>query len=535
VSPQTEGEIAVYLNTSPTTPALTFSNTTGRDEITTSLTGFTFIDDIAAADKPKAVGGGDNDNGIKVEAGGSGTLEVDAGPADQDLEVPSSTSSTAAVTVFDPAGNFTGTTLADGVTHLTLRTNDNDMGSSQYDPVHGTGDGSRVYVDHLSGGMHLTVDTGAGTFDTVTIGDNGTVSEKATVKTGAGDDIVNVEAVDSDDGASAIVDFGSDDPGGNVLNVHGLGTATVSYVGGARMSPIVIDQVNVSGVDGDQATLVVSSPATIVDLELVRTGYDLGTVDDGNATISADTTIGTLDVAHSALVSIEAPTEITDGLNLEGTVDFRNGSAGSTVDTLDFEHSDSLLNIDGGADVSVDTLETDSSGTIDADDSGALAITDATITNPLTFNLTTLAEVSITTCNISSGDTLVVNGGTELTIGTLNASDGAVHVNGGAGVTVEETSTIDELDVEGESAGILIESTKTHIGSLHVQDGGLVTIQPRSSGARVLEVDGLDLGSDGSGNPTGTLDLKDNDLIVGPEWCERRALRSGQGMDHSRL
>ena len=61
----------------------------------------------------------------------------------------------------------------------------------------------------------------------IVLGSNGSIPEQATVVTGAGHELVEVEDFDSDDSADVLVDFGSGNGVGNgiglhnVLNVHG--------------------------------------------------------------------------------------------------------------------------------------------------------------------------------------------------------------------------------------------------------------------------------------------------------------------------
>jgi hypothetical protein len=91
---------------------------------------------------------------------------------------------------------------------------------------------------------------------------------------------------------------------------------------------------------------------------------------------------------------------------------------------------------------------------------------------------------------------------------------------------VEDQSIIDDLNVDGSGASALFKDTErqvgndilvTHVGNAVITNFGLVTVQardqsPTSTNARKLIINNLDMGTPSP--PVGTLDLKDNVLII---------------------
>jgi hypothetical protein len=476
---ENSGQVRVFLNTNtsnPPVPDHIFTNTDGMDIVDCgSLANFTFIDRVPAALKPAT--DGDGHNGIKVQAGSGATLSVEAADDETLIEIPDSVSNLTTVKTTDTSTNVGYSRAGAGVSNVTIRTNDLDDldGIDDYYPDGGT----LVRVPKLYGTIHITVDTGDATYATVTLGEGDTV-HNAKVKTGAGHDVVNVEAFDSDDGADAIVDFGAGTGSGdglglsNVLNVHGAGLATIAHVDGGS-GLIVVDQVNVSS----GGSLTVEEEATIGDLEIT---------DGGGATLGAEGTfIDTFGIAGGGTASVEAETTIGE-LTLTGIADFSGDSATSTIDTLIL--IDGTLNVNADAIVTAATLDVPSfsDGIINAVDGSTLTVDTAEmdIYGTVNFNLTTLADV---------------------TVETFDAENGTVNVNDGGLLTIVEASTIAILTAD-DDASVLFEATGSHLSYLNINDGALVTLEESANRDKAIVTEHLSI--DG-----GTLDLVNNALIVG--------------------
>jgi hypothetical protein len=104
----------------------------------------------------------------------------------------------------------------------------------------------------------------------------------------------------------------------------------------------------------------------------------------------------------------------------------------------------------------------------------------------LTFNLTTLADVTVT---------------------EFDSPDGTVYVNDGGLLTIDEASEIGTLNVDDEGSVLFQDSGSHLMNALTISDDGLVTFEESSGEDKVLVAHTLTISG-------GTLDLKDNDLIV---------------------
>jgi hypothetical protein len=296
------GYVYVYRNNSPSY-SYEFSDPSGTDTVDAGGQTVVCKDEVPAVDKPTG--------GIVFTNASDGTLELDVGVNDTEVDVTSSTSSSAAISIVDSTDSVTGyDSLGTGVPNLTIVAND--------------AGGATVNVPYLATAIHLTVDTGAGTYDTINLGDDDTVTG-AVVNTGAGHDTVAVSS-DGDDPTTATVDFGAgtgsgDGLGlGNVLNVdNGYCTVTLADNAGDGHT-VVVDTVNVT----DDSTLIVGSKATIGTLSVDRESEGL--------VEASGTTIETLD--NEGTVAVEAPTTVGSDES-SGTTEFTGASDASTVDLVD--------------------------------------------------------------------------------------------------------------------------------------------------------------------------------------------------------
>ena len=218
----TAGEVDVRSGSPTGTLLHHFSGAGDQDVIISPYTGVTFYQQVPAVNMPTG--------GILVSAGGSGTLEIDAGALDQQLDVTASTSTSATITVTDATDSVAANSyFGAGITHLNLVTN-NVVATD-------ASGGTIVNVPNLASATHLKVETGLGTYDTINLGggDNSNLID-AVVHTGAGHDAVLVTSYDGSDvdGVStATVDMGAgtgtgDGLGlGNTLHVGSGGTVTL--------------------------------------------------------------------------------------------------------------------------------------------------------------------------------------------------------------------------------------------------------------------------------------------------------------------
>jgi hypothetical protein len=542
----TSGQVRVFLNTNTTpTPDHLFSNTTGQDLILLgSLTNFTVIDKVTAKDKPGADAQGDK--GVKVQGGGGGaTLVLDASGRDgsNDPTHPNDTliqvlnndhievTDRSTSTVVDGFSYF-----GSGVSHLVIKTNNVDAVAARLpvdteepinyfdgfdDKSNGnfvSGEGTNVFINGLTSGIDVLVDTGAtGTFNKVLIGQDSIV-EQVTVVSGAGDDTVAVQRDNGDDSADVLVDFVYADELGldNLLVVQSEGTVHLDNAPGQTDHPIYVDTVKVrGGGSGTRGELILEHEATIDDLDVE--GYGILTI------ATDDAIVNSLSVAGNGELEAQAQATILD-FSLDGTAFFNSSSAPSSIDTLDMHHN-SVLNLDGDAEVSMDDeldkLTVDGHATINAPNGSTLTIQTAEVTNAgiLTINL---ADEGAADVQVEGTFTVVnrlnVNDGGLLTVGVFAVS-GLVSVSENAKVTVEGTSDINDLEVAGTEALVLFKATGTHVNNMSITDGGVVRLEPRpgvpeSHPSKVLIIDNsLVLQSSGT-TPTGTLDLTDNALII---------------------
>jgi uncharacterized delta-60 repeat protein len=471
--------------------------------------GLIFVDEVSAADKPSGHVFFDNASG--------GTLDVDDSTnfADRLMQVTVSSATGATIEVSDTASNVGIDQFGDGVTNLTLRTNDkiatdyyaNGGDGSEVDVAYGTtplgGD-----LPELSPITALTVDTGAGTYDTIHLGAGavdapedpvqGLTVTGAIVHTGAGHDTVSVSGDFSnaggapDEASTARIDFdyASSLGSGNVLISHNYGIATL--VGGH------VDEVSLA---------------------------------DGNLVVGAATTVGSISVdatASTSTIEVDAPLTVMNSAGTTGvvllsngsTITFTGSSATSQVHVLDLEES-STANVGYLANVSIDTM-TGTSGTIIVAADGSMTATTATV-GSLDFDLTTLATASVGTLN-SSGRINLNNGGL-LTVDSFNlGANGLFFVNAGGEATINTLTSASSADVSVALGGTLTVNTLDGgrviqaFGTLnitgpstifHLEAEGLLNVtrlDPETMSLIVI-TNQLEVGNGGK------LDLNDNDLI----------------------
>jgi hypothetical protein len=473
----TAGYVDVRLDSLGNSPITTLTDTS--DIISASTySNFLFVDEIPAVDKPSG--------GISFTGGSGCTLKTVAGDADQLIELSSSTSAGGTITTTDASDTVTGADHYDStVTHLIIRTNDVVATMLSEGTVVNVGTG---FLTGLYSGTYLKIETGGlATYDTINLGGGdvpvtGAGTGGVLIQTGAGHDTVNLFNNEDDDIVTT-VDFGAGNGTGdglglvNLLHIETFGTATLAQYPGSAGHTVVVDNVDVIG-----GTLNVGNQSTIGDLEVTSAG---------TAIIGADSTaIPVFGVDSSSTASIQAAATIGT-FTENGIATFTGTSAGSTVDTLDLGGT---VNVNYGADVTVDAFNVTSSGIVNVDESADLAITTATVSGTVTMNLTSDTNVTVDTFNASG--TVNVNTGGLLTVGTFDAS-GTVNIDA-ALVSILTTSTI---------------------GTLNITSDGKATLAARvysattiAANVRYLYLDNLNLGSIGS--ESGTLDMNDNDLVV---------------------
>jgi hypothetical protein len=498
--PNTTRDVEIFLNASGTAEptVLSPSPTDSSISIHGQRSGLTLVDTVIANVKPTG--------GVNFDNSSAGVLEIDAGDDDTLMQVTASTATSATIEVTDTVNSALGVDkFGDGVTYLTLRTN--DVQAMGYRANGGDGTDINVGTDRvnfpaLNSATHLTIDTGIGTYDTINLGglDTGESCWNATVLTGHGHDIVTLKD-DDDDSTAATIDFGAGTGSGNglgrgnQLNVWERSTGTLAHLG-ASTDPIVVDSVNLYTYNGVGGTLVEAA---------------------ANASVQAPLT-----------VTSQSPLTGTMTVNDGGTATFTGDSIPSSVETISLGGT---VNVFAGANVSVDTLKVpidQSHATVNAHDGSTLTVdlTNVYALGVLTFNLTSNADVSITSFNVPfdidmNVGAVNVNDGGLLTVGTF-AVDGTVNVNEGGDMTVLYASSIATLNVTGTGAHVLFKtsagSREQDVSALTITIGGRVDMlsryaSPATTGAaaRLLLVHTLNLGNSG---PTGTLDVTDNDLII---------------------
>jgi hypothetical protein len=186
-----------------------------------------------------------------------------------------------------------------------------------------------------------------GTYTKLTLGDDNSIAQPVTVRTGAGNSVVNVQARDGDDDSTdASIDYvyATSLNKGNILNVYGVGIGTLEEAAGENHT-IYVDEINVYGASGP------SRPGEVVVADAAVIG-ELNVFEDGVLTVAADgTEIGTLIVEGGGTASFEAETTITSG-TLSGTATFTGTSAPSTIDTLTIDNG--TLNMNAASNLNID-------------------------------------------------------------------------------------------------------------------------------------------------------------------------------------
>jgi hypothetical protein len=315
-----------------------FENRTGMDIIDAGDNeGFVFVDLVGAALKPTATILAPNDHGILVRADSNSgaTLLIDRRTLNDDvyMSVTESTSSQTTVQVYDIAEDQSGyTRFGEGVTNLTLRTN--DVAATAYYPTFGGG--TDVVVRNLADDVFLTVDTGSGRYDRIWLGtneslENGRIHEEAIVITGAGRCQVTVRgASGAGNTSNARIDFGPRGAAGthtghNLLEVLVNGVATLAQLAGASHN-VVVEEVNLQSDFGDKpAQLYVEDPSEIDDLDAIEWA-------DAYVQPSADgTLVDSFLVNDSCQAFIQGNSTIGE-FTIEGDAQFTASSDPSTVD-----------------------------------------------------------------------------------------------------------------------------------------------------------------------------------------------------------
>ena len=362
------GEVDVRLDSAtatPVSPGPFAGHTTGLDLIIapSGVSNFLFFDRVPAAFKPFTAGGSSGGIQVQADSGSNATLRMETKETNNDdrlFSITSSTTSDTIVRTTDVAFNEGDAHIGTGVTNLVIRTNDFDSPSGYWPPSSPSNfdPGSSVSVSTLAEGIHLTVDTGDGTYDKVSLGNGaGFVWEQAIVITGAGHDIVTVGG--SEAGVfPALVDFGDGTgSGNNQLNVNEFGIVTLAQEPDSASHIVVVEDVNVGG-DGESkiATLIVADPSTIDDLQVNNYG-EAFVLDSADGTTIPTFGVGAVVGPLHSYASIAGESTIGT-FTIEGEVDFSATSAPSTVTQFQVlatavTGSTGIVNINSGADVTV--------------------------------------------------------------------------------------------------------------------------------------------------------------------------------------
>lgn len=335
----TTKNVDVRYGSSTGTVVHTFTGTGDTDQIVSPSSNVTFYQRVFSAKAP--------DGGITVSAGGSSTLEIDAGPSDQIIQVTATTSISGTVQVtdttnLDPATDVSANNAyGSGITHLTIRTNNNV--SSTIPTPGGTQlstDGTYVSVPNLAAATSLVIETGSSTYDLISVGggENSNVTNAA-IHTGAGHDqviLTSFDGTDTDGVSSANIDFGTGSAVGNQLTVGSGGTVHLTQSGGSPH--MVVDTISVEGggVSRTPGTLIVDVPTTTNSLTIGSGGSaEFATTSGTSAvgTLTADA--ATVVVDTSSIVNI-ADTSAVLTFTVNGHVKMTSTSVGSvlTVTTL---------------------------------------------------------------------------------------------------------------------------------------------------------------------------------------------------------
>jgi len=287
---------------------------------------------------------------------------------------------------------------------------------------------------------------------------------------------------------------------------------------------ILVDNINVYS-----GTLETDDPSTIDDLEV--TGFDplRGNFASGVATLLADSTINTLHVDLQGEADVIGSPRIDDfRVDAGGLADITgnavvttftvNGTAIDEAEAIFTTLADNgTTTITGTAHCAVadlnlgGTLNVESGGLI-GDDTTLLTVASSTTG---TANVAAGGYLHFETSDISGTLNLNLTSTATVDVNELTAS-GAVNISGGQLMTVQTVDVSGTVNVHSNAKVVIANSSE--IGTLDVTTGATVTLTARTgsyatSPARVLTVTTLFLGNT-NGFATGTLDIKDNDMIV---------------------
>jgi hypothetical protein len=413
------GQVQVRLD-NPTTGTVgqIFTNRTGMDIVDSgSNTNFTFVDQVPAYWKPTSDGA---DNGIKVQGASGATLKIDETGNNDDTYIKAETVSTATtVTVTDTTSHVGRTRLGSGVGNLVIRTN--DVVASDY--YMNDGDGTYVSVPKLGSGIHLTVDTGAGTYDEVILASTGAVAEQAMIKTGAGHEVVELGTAISEYTSDALVDFAYAGALGlgNDLYVYSNGNAHLDNAPGTSSHSVYVDSVHTTA----------------------STATDYGTVSVDHASV-----IGALNIGILSEATIAAPSTIGE-FTVNGIATFTSDSYGTTV--RDFAGAGDVT-VEGGAAITIE--ETSTLGVLSIEDTGAVTVS---------------AHDSSSDVNVLAVQALNIDVG-ETTAGTLDLTNNAMIIDYGGSNPEDTVRMLITLGYSGGSwggYGITSSSAAAHANDTH--------------------------------------------------------------------
>lgn len=270
-------QVDVHLD-SPTNPvAYRFLNTSGVDVIDAGTNAnFKFFDQVPAGDKPR--GDSDGDQGIRVQGGADSSLEVDVSSVDgnADVSVNPTTYNSASGAEVDVATDGGGVTqFASGVTNVIIA--DSNPGTT-------------ITASKINPNLQLSILTGDGTGDTISLGDSaqGHTVKGAYIDAPGANQKVFIDS-DEDDPSTATVNLG--DGTGSQLVAGGQATYGIYDAATVTLTSSV-DQLSIS----PNACVIVDSIISGDNLKIADSGYYTAH-DAGTLIIKSPATVGSLSVS----------------------------------------------------------------------------------------------------------------------------------------------------------------------------------------------------------------------------------------------
>lgn len=474
------GTIAVTDPTAGVTRSDSYTGALANITVAAAGSGVSFKDAIPAAYKPSG--------GVHFSSGSGSSLEVDAGVNDHQIQLASATASAGEIDVTDPTVGASGTTTGKdfygiGITQLVLRTSD-VVASDYYVPgSYTSGQGSEVDVQKgLADSIGLTINTGAGTYDTLNLGNNETPSTgDIVVNTGAGHDrVIASQDNDNDLHLHITADFGSGTGTGD-----GLGLDNSLFVGAEAWvflkdnagdgHTVVLDSTTVD----PYGELFVDQKSTLGSLD-VR--FDANTLPGEVFFRAAGSAVGPMTLDGNAFV--EASTTISslvDGDNTNGLMVFTGAPGASVIDSANFDGS---LSVNNGGSATVNSLVSD--GTLTVQSGGGVTVNSLLGGGTVTVHSGGTAVFG----SVDQSGTVTVETGATMTVGTVGGSTTSnfALINEDGNLTLHVPTTIGDLEQTGG---------KTSLGQ-----AGTWRDHPLNNTVTTLNISG------------GLVDVGDQDLLV---------------------